>query len=513
MKFGNSLKVAAFAAGAALLLSGCGTGASTAPTGDGKTAARGGTLTLGAVVDIPSWDPSQAHVGHALQPYQAAYDSLLLREPDGKLSPMLATKWGYDESLTKLTVDLRTDVTFSDGEEFTPEAVKANLEGFAAANGRQAAQAKALDSVSVVDKDTVEIALSTPDPAFEYYLSQALGLMASPEALGTDEIAANPVGTGPYVMDTKGSVVGSQYTFTARDDYWNKDLQKFDSIVFKILTDNTARTNAIVSGQVDATLVDARSAAQVEGAGKTLSDNQVDWAGLLLLDRDGKLNPAMGDVKVRQAINLALDRKSILEQFQLGYGTVTNQVFGPDSGAYVDELDKTYPYDPEKAKKLLAEAGYGDGFELHIPSFTGLESMIAILTQQFADVGITLTSEVVPPANIVSDIASAKYAAAFFFLFQGEPWVAINQMISTDALYNAFDTTTPELQKMIDEVRTGGDASDEAAQEVNRYVTENAWFAPLFRVDQMFYIDAKKITSTPQVQQAVPSIYNFAPAS
>ena len=511
MKFGNSLKVAAFAAGAAVLLSGCGAGGST-PAGD-KTSARGGTLTLGAVVDIPSWDPSQAHVGHALQPYQAAYDSLLLREPDGTLSPMLATKWTYDESLTKLTVDLRTDVTFSDGEDFTPEAAKANLEGFTASNGRQAAQAKAIDSVSVVDEDTIEIALTTPDPAFEYYLSQALGLMASPDALGTDEIAANPVGSGPYVMDAKASVVGSQYTFTARKDYWNKDLQKFDSIVFKVLTDPTARTNAIVSGQVDATLVDARAAAQVEGAGLTLSDNQVDWAGLLLLDRAGELNPAMGDVKVRQAINYALDRESILEQFQLGYGTVTNQVFGPDSGAYVDELDESYPYDPKKAKELLAEAGYEDGFDLTIPSFVGLESLMAILTQQFADVGITLTSVTIPPANIVTDISSGKYPAAFFFLFQGEPWVAINQMISTDALYNAFDSTDPELQKMIDAVRTGGDESAELAKDVNTYVTENAWFAPLFRVDQMFYINGKKISSTPQIQQAVPSIYNFAPAS
>lgn len=512
MKFGKSLTVAAFAAGAALLLSGCGTGGAT-PAGGSTTAARGGTLTLGAVVDIPSWDPSQAHVGHALQPYQAAYDSLLLREPDGTLSPMLATKWEYDESLTKLTLDLRTDVTFSDGEDFTPEAAKANLEGFAASNGRQAAQARALESVSVVDEDTIEIALNAPDPAFEYYLSQALGLMASPDALGTDEIAANPAGSGPYVLDPKASVVGSQYTFTARDDYWNTDLQKFDSIVFKVLVDPTARTNAIVSGQVDATLVDARSAAQVEGAGLTLSDNQVDWSGFLLLDRDGTLNPAIGELKVRQAINYALDRESILEQLQLGYGTVTNQVFGPDSGAYVDELDETYPYDPEKAKELLAEAGYGDGFDLTMPSFVGLESTVAILTQQLADVGITLKAETVPPANIVSDIAAGKYPVAFFFLFQGEPWVAINQMISTEALYNSFDTTTPELQKMIDAVRTGGEKSADLAQDVNRYVTENAWFAPLYRVDQMFYINAKKITSTPQTQQAVPSIYNFAPAN
>src|SRR5687768_4672278 len=108
MTFGTSLKVAAFAAGAAVLLSGC-AGGGTSPAGD-KSSTRGGTLTIGAVVDIPSWDPSQAHVGHLLQPYQAAYDTLILREPDGTLSPMLATEWEYDEALTTLTMDLRTDV-------------------------------------------------------------------------------------------------------------------------------------------------------------------------------------------------------------------------------------------------------------------------------------------------------------------------------------------------------------------------------------------------------------------
>jgi peptide/nickel transport system substrate-binding protein len=512
MKLANYTKAAALVVGASLVLAGCATTPAPADKTAGETP-RGGTLTIGALQDVPNWDPGQAHVGHLLQPYQAAYDTLILREPDGKYSPMLATKWEYNAEHTALTVDLRKDVTFSDGAEFDAEAVKANLEHFKGANGRQATQLAALESVKVVDADTVTINLAAPDPSFEYYLSQAAGLMGSPKSLGTEEIKAAPVGSGPYVLDPTGSTAGSQYTFTAREDYWNPDLQKFDKIVFKVLSDATARLNAMVSGQVDVTLLDARSAAQAEGAGKKLSANQVDWTGLFLLDRNGELNPALGDVRVRQAINYALDRKTMLKEIQLDKGTVTTQVFGPESGAYVAELDKAYPYDPKKAKDLLAKAGYKDGLEITIPIFNGLEASGALLVQQFADVGITLKLETIPPTNLQSELVSKKYAAIFFFQFQGEPWANINGLISDTAFYNAFKNTDPKLQKLIDEVHFAGEDAPEKAQAVNKYVVENAWFAPLYRLDQMFFIDPSKVTSTPQAQQAVPSIYNFAPAA
>src|SRR5918995_5559922 len=111
-------KVSLVAVGA-LLLTGCAAGtpaAEESPNGDGV--ARGALLTIGQLGDVASWDPSQAHVGHALVPYQLVYDTLILREPDGELSPMLATEWSYNDDRPVLTLDLRDDVTFSDGEPF-----------------------------------------------------------------------------------------------------------------------------------------------------------------------------------------------------------------------------------------------------------------------------------------------------------------------------------------------------------------------------------------------------------
>lgn len=508
MKLGPKAAAAALIVSAALTLSACGGGASSGAGAAAKTT----TLTLGAVQEIRSWDPAQAHVGHVLQPYQAAYDSLLLREPDGKLSPMLATAWKYNDANTKLTVDLRTDVTFSDGAKFDAEAAKANLDHFKKANGPQMAQLTAVSDVAVVDADTIELNLSAPDPSLEFYLSQAAGLMGSPKALGTEAIKTEPIGSGPYVMDKAATVKDSQSVFTARKDYWNKDLQKFEKVTFKTLTDLTARTNALVSGQVDATLLDPKTGKQAEGAKMKLVATEVDWQGMLLLDRDGTKNPALGNVKVRQAINYAFDRKTIVDQVLMGQGTPTSQPFGKASGAWTEELENYYSYDPAKAKQLLKEAGYETGVVLEVPAVPGWETQLAVIKQQLADVGITMNVGAALTNTFTTDVAAQKFTSLFFSLFQGEPWVAINQIISTKALYNPFKNTTPELQAKIDAVEKGGKDAGKLAQEVNKYVVEQAWFAPMFRVNQMYYHNSK-VTVEPQVQQAVPSIYNYSPAS
>ncbi|BCW57232.1 ABC transporter substrate-binding protein [Arthrobacter sp. StoSoilB20] len=511
MKLGPKAAAAAIVLSASLALTACGGGGAGAGNGSTAGSKTVTALTLGTLRDLTSWDPAQAHVGHALQPYQAAYDSLILREPDGKLSPMLATAWKYNDTNTKLTVDLRTDVTFSDGAKFDAAAAKANMDHFKKANGPQMAQLSSVSDVAVVDADTIDINLTAPEPALEFFLSQAAGLMGSPAALGTDAIKTVPVGSGPYVMDKAASVKDSQSVFTVREDYWNKDLQKFKKLTLKILLDPTARTNALVSGQIDATLLDPKNGKQAEGAKMKLETNQVDWSGLLLLDRDGTKNPALANVKVRQAINHAFDRKTILDQVMLGQGTPTSQPFGKDSGAWTEELENYYSYDPEKAKQLLKESGFEGKVSIDVPTLPGGETLISVMKQQLADVGITLNPGAAITNTFTSDVAAQKYPALFYNLFQGQPTVAIDQIVSTKALYNPFKTTSPELEAKIAAVRTGGADAGKLAQEVNKYVVEQAWFAPLFRVNQMYYHN-DKVNVTPQVQQAVPSIYNYSPA-
>ena len=514
MKSGNSLRIAALATTGAIVLASCSAGGGDDTQDTGGAAERGGSIVMGQLQDLRSWDPGQAGVGHQYVPYQLAYDTLILREPDGSYSPMLATSWGYtDESQSTFSLDVRTDVTFSDGAAFDAEAVKANLDHFREANGPQANQLAGVSEVTAVDEDTVELQLSSPNPALEYYLSQAAGLMGSPEQLGTDALTSAPVGSGPYEMDTSSSVAGNQYVFTARDDYWNPDLQHWDEITLKVLADPSARANALVSGQVDTVTLDARTVGQAEGAGVELVTWDADWVGLLLFDRDGQINPELADVRVRQAINLAFDRETILAQLQQGYGTVSSQVFGATSTAYVEELDEAYGYDPERARELLAEAGYVDGFTLEMPLADVMAGVAPFFQQPLADIGISVEITSVPIPNYQAELGSGKYPAGWFSIFQGPTWVAIQQLLTDQALYNPFDSTTPELQELIDGVAAGGEEGDAQAQALSEYVTDEAWFAPWFRAEAILGVDGALVDVEPQVEQAVPSIYNFTPAS
>jgi len=119
----------------------------------------------------------------------------------------------------------------------------------------------------------------------------------------------------------------------------------------------------------------------------------------------------------------------------------------------------------------------------------------------------------VPGADYQGLLGQGKYAGAWFSLFQGPSWVAYSQLLSTDALYNPFDSTDPAIEAAVDQLRLEGDDAVEAAQDINRFVTENAWFSPWFRPSQLYFLNADKVKAEPQSQMAVPSIYNYAPVS
>jgi peptide/nickel transport system substrate-binding protein len=483
------------------------------PTG---TAAPAQTLRIGLADDVQSWDTMTANLGSSLQAFQAPYDTLIRQLPKGDLAPMLATDWQYDESKTKLTLNLVSDVTFSDGEKFDAEAVGANIEHFRTGKGPQTTQLAAVKSVDVADEDTVVVNLSEPDPALLNYFSGAAGLMASPAAIKAGTLAQTPVGTGPYVMDTSSTVAGSQYVFTAREDYWAPDLQRFPGVEY-IYLDDTARVNSLVSGQIHSAAVESGAVPQIEGAGRAVLKNAsaADWEGMIIFDRDGQLVPALGDVRVRQAMNHAIDEDALSKALSGGASDVTNQIFGPGSGAYVKELNETYPYDPERAKKLLAEAGYPDGFEMTVPSPSFLSDSWAIVGQYLSDVGITVKPEAIPFEKFRGDIAAQKYPVGMFRFNAGDPWgTSIRNYISTrGSVWNPFKTQSPELDALLLEVQNAGEQYGEAAQAVNKYVVEEAWFVPYFFSAALIGYDSETIEVVEQVGSPIPYLYNFSPAS
>ena len=323
-----------------------------------------------------------------------------------------------------------------------------------------------------------------------------------------------PIGSGPYVLDATDSVVGSKYVYDANPDYWDADSVHYDTIQMAFYGDPTALMNAVKGGQVDAAnLQSANQIADAEAAGFTAEKSEQSWSGFLLVDRDGTINPAMGDVRVRQAINYALDREGLLKALDNGLGTVTTQVFGTTTSAYDKKLDDRYPYDPEKAKALLAEAGYADGFTLVMPSNNFVpESVFAVYKEQLAAVGITVEWEATGD-DLFGRMLGGTWAA-FPFPLQTDPtsWQTIQFSMLPESAWNTSHVADPTVIQLAEVVRTGDEAeADAAAKELNTYVVEQAWYAPLYRPTSAF-ITAAGTQATVQVGNTVPYLWNIQPA-
>lgn len=471
------------------------------------------TLRLGVLTQLSSFAPWEASWANQSSYLQAVYDTLLRTEPDGSITEGLATAWEWDESKTVLTLTLRDDVTFSDGNALTAQVAADNLERFRDGTSENASFLAGMTSAEAPDDTTLVITLAQPDPALPVYLSQNAGLVASPAMFDSPDAQTTPIGSGPYTLAADDTVVGSTYVYDANEDYWDAESVHYDSIEMTFYGDPTALMNAVKGGQVDATnLQSPTQIAEAEAAGFTAQTFEQTWTGFLLVDRDGTINPALGDVRVRQAINYALDREGLLQALEGGFGTVTTQVFGVTASAFDEELDERYPYDPEKAKTLLAEAGYADGFTLVMPSNNFVpESTFAIYKEQLGEVGITVEWE--PTGDDLFGRMLGGTWAAFPFLLQTDPtsWQSIQFSMLPESTWNTSHVADPTVIELAEIVRTGAEAeADAAAQELNAYIVEEAWYAPLYR-PYSAYITAAGTEVTLQSDNAVPYLWNIRP--
>lgn len=488
--------------------------AACAPSDEDAAPSTGGTLTIASPGGQPtSWDPALSDANFQHQYMQPLFDSLIRKTADGSLEPMLASDWSYDDEQTTLTLTIRDDVTFSDGTELDAEAVAANLERFPTMNGTNAADLTAVTDVSA-DGETVVLTLDQPDPGLLDALSGPAGLIASPESLEDGSVDDEPVGTGPYTLDTARTTVDDTYTYAARDDYWDPDLQEFDTIVVKVLPDATARLNALQSGQADAGYVLVTDMEQAEQAGLTVQAQKGEWSGVAFFDRAGTIVPALADVRVRQAIAYAIDADTIVDAVYGDHATATDQIFGESSDGFVADLDDHYAYDPEKATQLLAEAGYGSGLELSLLNSAVMynQTVVDALTQQLGEVGVTLTWTDATPPEIIERSNSGQLPVSIPSGAQRTAWDTTISWIDEAGANNPLHVSDPNAQDLIADIRAASDDDRPALyQALNEYVVDQAWFAPIARID-VPYASRDTVEVELQIGQSVPPIYNFHPA-
>jgi peptide/nickel transport system substrate-binding protein len=333
-------------------------------------------LRIGLTTDIPNLNSALAASATAGQAEAAdlAYDGLFHMTPSRKITASLATKWHYFTtgrgSFKDFEFTLRRNAKYSDGTPVTASTVVAWFNYFETNNVAYLGLLGPKPTFKAVGKYTVRMHLTAPNPDLPALLSDDgfnWGFPASPKAIANPtSMALGSDGAGPYMLDSNQSVRGDHYTYVPNPYYYNKSAVKFSQVYIKIISTPSSMLSALQTGQLDVAYGDTSTAAAAQSAGF-----KVAWApaGVSALAFNVNLNPALKDVRVRQAINYAIDRKTVTSAVLGSYGTPTSEFITSDADP---GLQKYYSYNPAKAKSLLAAAGHPNGFTLKIITVSNL---------------------------------------------------------------------------------------------------------------------------------------------
>lgn len=486
-----------------------GTGEASAPKVPGATessapdtspAAATAKLTVGLAAGPNNLDPAK----DSNSPFATLVRGSLINETllhanqDGTVGPGLATEWGYvGEGNRVFELTLRDDAKFSDGSPVDAEAVKAWLDYMVKTAGPSVKSLGSIEKVTTEGTNKVQIHLTNPNPMMPNFMTEVWGWgqvvgpkgLADPESLGT-----TTNGAGPYMLDPSASVVGDHYTLVPNPNYYDKSKVKFESITVKIIPDPQSMLAAVQTGQVDIALGDPLTADQAKQAGvEVLAAKSGRMAGVIFADRTGKTSEPLADARVRQAMNYAIDRETISQALLPGHGTPTSEVLSP-GGDPTGQFRDYYNYDPAKAKQLLAEAGYPDGFEFEmlVPTFQGAVGtpLAQAIAQNLADVGINVKlKNEAEFGSFVTSLLSGKYPAALYGSYGGPvvlPWYLYNDSLGKDALWNVGHAVDPEIDAMWEEASSSADPGPIWEKMIERTVKE-ALFAPVVEPDVIYY--------------------------
>ena len=403
-------------------------------------------------VGTTSWDPTLGSTGFDLPFLLPAYDRLVYLSPDGKFEPMLAESWDGSADGKVLTFKLRPNVTFSDGEPFNATAVKSNLDRAAGPGSMIKSQLQDVTSVEVIDDLTLKIQMDGGMGAFIAAMSERPGMMASPKAIAAGTLAAAPVGVGPYVASE--IVPGNSVTFTKTEGYWDPDAQRVAVMHYKAIPDDQTRLNALQSGELNGAYIAQKHVTPAKDAGLDVIGDVSPVLNYLAVNSSVK---PFDDPKVRLAMNYAIDRVGIGEGLFEGLCTPQIQPFPSTSFAYNkdigDGLD-IWPHDPEKAKELLKEAGYPDGFTFAtvVTTVTAYVAEAEAIQDQLKEVGINMEIKPLPTVQLVDEFGISKVTPAVVTPTSStvDPHTFMEGSMHPDARFNPGGQLSPEMVELID---------------------------------------------------------------
>lgn len=434
----------------------------------------------GAPAGMPLLDPHRIGTPYLNMYLYPMYDALTRQTASGEIVPSVATEWSVIEDPPALELTLREDAAFHSGAPIDGDAVKANIERAKTLEGSAVAGAlEPVVSVDVLDPHRVRLNLKHPFPDLPAALSDRAGMLIDPGVFDS-EFPLLGAGSGPYRAASFDP--GQSIRFEAVEGYWDPPRQATSAVEMTTIASPEDRLNALIAGQFDATEIEADQVSRAASAGLAVTSGVIGTYYRMLINTS---SGEMGTKEVRQAINHAIDREGIAAAAFDGGCIPSLQQYPSGHVAYAEDFPTPSAFfDPEEARRLLADAGVGEGLEIEIVTNAGLyETAVEILQSNLADIGVQATITPVPAANIVEVFYVQGEGDAVAALGNPTPAPAVDAQREylPSSFSNPGKQSTPEIIDLVEQAVTANDLEtrNEALKQLQSAALDYSMILPI----------------------------------
>ncbi|WP_245198515.1 ABC transporter substrate-binding protein [Jiella mangrovi] len=463
------------------------------------------TFTVDLVNEPSSLDPQKQWNPDSYYVYRNIFDNLVTRNDAGEIVPQVASAW-KQVSPTEMQFTIRGDIKFQDGTPLTAKDVAFSIQRIIdpAFASPQLGQFNKITKAEASDDKTVTVTTDGPYPVL---LAQLTKLSIVPEhvveKVGDDAFNLKPVGSGPYSFEAWQR--GVSVTLKRNDDYWG-DKGPFETVTFRAVPDASTRVADLQAGTADLVVsLDSDQAAQLQTAPNaqalTALTERIAYLGI----NTGK--PPLDDKRLRQAIAYGIDREGIVEGILGGEGKVVGQIVSPAAFGWSDSIEP-YPYDPEKAKALIAEVGDGAKAELQFATAPVFDQRIVqALQQMLTEIGLKVEINMTDMATYLKAAQGPRDSQPMLSFGR---WSCSCQdadgimypLLESDSAWSRY--SNPEMDKLLNEARSTLDEDKRRAdyEKASELVKDDVSLLPLYQV-AIIYGASKKLDWQPTANESL----------
>jgi peptide/nickel transport system substrate-binding protein len=449
------------------------------------------TLRVALAASPNTIEPATGDTRQASNVAWSIFDSLVWLNDEGEIVPALAKSWTVSDDGTVYTFKLREDVTFHNGDTFDADDVVFTWKRGKGSEITYREDFLAAASVEKVDKYTVKVILDKPNSMMLLQMNEHWGILSKEyhQEVGEEGYIQNPVGTGPFQFVEWRK--GDRIVLEANENYWQDEYPRVDEVIYRPIPETATRIAALKAGDIDViSRINPEQAEELKGTeGVNLISYPKDRVYYIAFNNmtTGKGTPIINQ-KVRQAMSYAVDYQAIIDNIFNGTAERVAGFVVPGNLGY-DPSIKPYPYDPEKARQLLEEAGYPDGFEISMagPSDTyiNFEEVLQAVVGYWEDIGIEVDLTFMESGRYWDLESQRKLPPLFGDSWSSSTGEAFPRLVGSvggkDASYASW--LDPKLVDMVEEVKLTPDQQERAEvyTEILRYMKEDPPFIYLYQ--------------------------------